>query len=78
MTDTLATLRLAEQLIARDSTTPLDAGCMDVIAQRLKPLGFECQFIDSGPESFRVRNLWAKRSAVLGQNLKQKGQVAGI
>ena len=76
MTDSLATLRLAEQLIARDSTTPQDAGCMDVIAQRLQPLGFDCHFIDSGPESFRVRNLWAKRSAVLGQNLKQKGHVA--
>ena len=49
MTDPLATLRLAEQLIARDSTTPQDAGCMDVIAQRLQPLGFECHFIDSGP-----------------------------
>ncbi len=78
ISDSLATLRLAEQLIARDSTTPLDAGCMDIIAQRLKPLGFECFFLDSGPTSFRVRNLWAKRSAVSPENLKQNGQVAGI
>jgi succinyl-diaminopimelate desuccinylase len=63
MQDTLATLRLAEQLIALDSTTPNDAGCMDIISARLKPLGFECSFIDCGPETFRVRNLWAKRSA---------------
>jgi succinyl-diaminopimelate desuccinylase len=78
ISDLLATLRLAEQLIARDSTTPMDAGCMDIIAQRLKPLGFECHFIDSGPESFRVRNLWAKRGAIAHQNLKQNEQLAGI
>jgi succinyl-diaminopimelate desuccinylase len=67
-TDPLATLRLAEQLIACDSTTPNDAGCMDIIGARLKPLGFELQFIDSGPTEFRVRNLWAKRTAFLKQN----------
>jgi succinyl-diaminopimelate desuccinylase len=74
MTDPLATLRLAEQLIACESVTPKDAGCTDIIAARLKPLGFECTFLDSGPDTFRVRNLWAKRSAIL----KQKEQVAGI
>jgi succinyl-diaminopimelate desuccinylase len=62
MTDTLATLRLAEQLISRPSVTPDDAGCMDIIAARLAPLGFVCEWMDSGPDSFRVRNLWAKRS----------------
>jgi succinyl-diaminopimelate desuccinylase len=61
MSDALATLRLVEQLIACPSVTPDDAGCMDLIAARLKPLGFECHTIDSGPESFRVKNLWAKR-----------------
>ncbi len=69
MKDTLATLRLAEQLIALDSTTPHDAGCMDIIAARLKPLGFECNFIDSGPQTFRVRNLWAKRSAFIDRKV---------
>ncbi len=62
MTDPLATLRLAEQLISRPSVTPDDAGCMDIIAARLTPLGFVCEWMDSGPDSFRVRNLWAKRS----------------
>jgi succinyl-diaminopimelate desuccinylase len=62
MTDPLATLRLTEQLIACPSNTPDDAGCMDIIAARLQPLGFVCEWIDSGPESFRVRNLWAKRA----------------
>jgi len=57
----LAAVRLAEQLIARASVTPEDAGCQDLIAERLAALGFEIHRIDSGPESFRVRNLWAVR-----------------
>jgi succinyl-diaminopimelate desuccinylase len=61
--DSLATLRLAEQLLACPSVTPDDAGCMDIIAARLQPLGFVCEWIDSGPDNFRVKNLWAKRSA---------------
>ena len=67
------TLRLAEQLIARPSVTPDDAGCMDILAEALKPLGFECEFIDSGPETFRVRNLWAKRAGTSGQTLAFAG-----
>jgi succinyl-diaminopimelate desuccinylase len=55
------TLQLAEQLIARPSVTPEDAGCLELIAARLAPLGFACERMDSGPESFRVRNLWAIR-----------------
>src|SRR4030095_14451472 len=57
------TLELAEQLISRPSVTPEDAGCLDVIAARLTPLGFTCERMDSGPESFRVRNLWAVRNS---------------
>lgn len=58
------TIQLTEQLISRPSVTPEDAGCLDLIASRLTPLGFECERIDSGPETFRVRNLWAiKRSS---------------
>ncbi|NJM43675.1 MAG: hypothetical protein HC858_06300, partial [Brachymonas sp.] len=76
--DTLATLRLAEQLIAHDSTTPHDAQCMDIIAARLKPLGFDCHFIDSGPQTFRVRNLWAKRIASKSAFFKQNQSLAGI
>jgi succinyl-diaminopimelate desuccinylase len=55
------TLQLTEQLISRPSVTPEDAGCLELIAARLTPLGFACERIDSGPESFRVRNLWAIR-----------------
>jgi succinyl-diaminopimelate desuccinylase len=67
------TLRLAEQLIARPSVTPEDAGCLDLIADALKPLGFFCEFMDSGPETFRVRNLWAKRAGTSGQTLAFAG-----
>jgi succinyl-diaminopimelate desuccinylase len=57
------TLHLAEQLIARPSVTPHDAECLALIAQRLQPLGFACHAMDSGPETFRVSNLWSKRTA---------------
>lgn len=55
------TLQLAEALIARPSVTPDDAGCQALIAQRLQPLGFDCTTIESGPDDFRVTNLWAVR-----------------
>ncbi len=55
------TVLLVEQLIARRSITPDDAGCQQVLAGRLSPLGFSCETLASGPESFRVTNLWAKR-----------------
>jgi len=67
------TLRLTEQLIARASVTPDDAGCMDLIAEQLRPLGFDCEFIASGPDNFRVRNLWAKRPGSSGQTLAFAG-----
>ncbi|WP_348752409.1 succinyl-diaminopimelate desuccinylase [uncultured Aquincola sp.] len=57
-----AALHLAEALIARNSTTPEDAGCQALIASRLQAIGFACETIDSGPANFRVTNLWAKRS----------------
>jgi len=55
------TLQLTEQLIARASLTPDDQGCQDLIAKRLAPLGFVCETLVSGPERFRVTNLWAMR-----------------
>ena len=55
------TLHLAEQLISLPSITPEDAGCLDLLAGRLAPLGFVCERLDSGPADFRVSNLWAKR-----------------
>jgi succinyl-diaminopimelate desuccinylase len=57
-----ATLLLLEQLIARASVTPDDAGCQALIAQRLEPLGFTCEHLPFGPQDARVSNLWAVRS----------------
>ena len=58
------TLDLVEQLIARPSITPDDAGCLTLIASRLTAVGFACERMDHGPELARVSNLWAiKRSA---------------
>ena len=68
-----STLRLAEQLISRPSVTPDDAGCMDILVEALQPLGFVCEFIESGPADFRVRNLWAKRAGRSGQTLAFAG-----
>ncbi len=58
---TTATLRLTEELIARPSVTPDDAGCQELIASRLAALGFACETIVSGPADAPVTNLWAKR-----------------
>lgn len=57
------TLSLAEALISRPSVTPEDAGCLQLLTERLTPLGFVCEAMDSGPANFRVQNLWAKRVA---------------
>ncbi|MDO8385666.1 MAG: succinyl-diaminopimelate desuccinylase [Polaromonas sp.] len=54
------TLHLTEQLISCASVTPDDAGCQAILAARLAPLGFECETVISGPDHFRVTNLWAK------------------
>lgn len=51
------TLSLAKELISRASVTPVDAGCCELIANRLKPLGFKCEFLQFG----EVTNLWAVR-----------------
>jgi len=55
------TLHLTEQLISRPSVTPDDAGCQALLRERLEALGFVCETLVSGPENFRVTNLWAKR-----------------
>jgi succinyl-diaminopimelate desuccinylase len=55
------TLQLAEQLISRPSVTPDDAGCQQILGERLAALGFSLETIESGPADFRVTNLWAVR-----------------
>ena len=55
------TLHLTEQLIACRSVTPDDGGCQQIIRERLLPMGFAFETIVSGPDDFRVTNLWAVR-----------------
>lgn len=57
MTD--KTLELAQQLIARPSLTPKDEGCLELMIERLKPLGFEIHRLRFG----QVDNLWARRGS---------------
>ncbi len=51
------TLELAKKLIARRSVTPDDAGCLDMVIDVLKPLGFKCEKVSANG----VDNLWARR-----------------
>ena len=53
------TLELARDLIARPSVTPEDAGCQQLLAERLRPLGFEIEPMPFG----EVENLWARRGS---------------
>lgn len=51
------TLHLALDLIGRRSVTPEDAGCQEVLIERLSALGFEIHRLRFG----EVTNLWARR-----------------
>jgi len=51
------TLKFTQQLIRRRSVTPDDDGCQELIADRLKESGFECETLRFG----EVTNLWARR-----------------
>jgi len=51
-----STLELAKQLIGQASVTPDDKNCQDILAERLKPLGFTIEHMPSG----EVKNLWAR------------------
>ncbi len=54
MSDTLALLK---DLISRQSVTPNDAGCQDVLAERLTTLGFNDERLDFGD----TQNIWLRR-----------------
>ena len=51
------TLALATKIIACPSVTPDDAGCMEILVARLKPLGFSIEYINRNGTT----NLWARR-----------------
>jgi succinyl-diaminopimelate desuccinylase len=52
-----STFDLACDLIARRSVTPVDGGCLELVAQRLAPLGFGLERMDREG----VSNLWTRR-----------------
>ena len=52
-----ATLELAKNLIRRASVTPEDAGCQELLAERLQAIGFGIEHLRFG----EVDNLWARR-----------------
>lgn len=54
-------LEKVSALIARPSITPEDAGCLDLIASWLVPLGFAIERIDVDGPTGKVSNLWARR-----------------
>jgi len=53
------TLELAKALIARRSLTPDDAGCQDILIERLNKLGFKIERMRFG----NVDNFWARRGS---------------
>ena len=53
----ISTLELARELVRRPSVTPDDAGCQDLLAEHLRPLGFRVRPMPFG----EVSNLWARR-----------------
>ncbi|WP_019671906.1 succinyl-diaminopimelate desuccinylase [Psychrobacter lutiphocae] len=65
------TLDLSIELMRRDSVTPHDKGCQDVLVNRLQPLGFKAEFMYFGDKAavagtydksnVEVKNLWLRR-----------------
>jgi len=51
-----AEIELMLDLVRRQSVTPADAGCQDLLAERLKQIGFSCESLPFG----EVSNLWAR------------------
>jgi len=54
---TLPVQTLASQLLACESVTPAEGGCMPIVSERLQGMGFDCRYINRNG----VSNLWARR-----------------
>jgi succinyl-diaminopimelate desuccinylase len=54
---------LAAELIRRPSVTPRDEGALDLLAARLKALGFACHRLAFGEGAARIENLYARRGS---------------
>jgi succinyl-diaminopimelate desuccinylase len=52
-------IELLSDLVRRASITPDDAGCQQILIERLKALGFECETMVFGDTT----NLWARRGS---------------
>ena len=57
MSTSSPTLELACELISRPSVTPEDAGCQELLIERLEALGFRIERLPFA----EVTNLWARR-----------------
>ncbi|GAA4349649.1 succinyl-diaminopimelate desuccinylase [Kangiella taiwanensis] len=62
-----AIVELVQELIRRPSVTPVDAGCSELLAERLEAVGFATEYFNKA----EVTNLWAKR----GESLEQPSVV---
>jgi len=54
---TMTTLELCQALISRDSVSPVDKGCQDLLISELEQLGFVVESMPFG----EVSNFWARR-----------------
>ncbi len=52
----MRTLELTKQLIERESVTPVDAGCQEIMIEQLEALGFNIERLQFG----EVTNFWAQ------------------
>jgi len=62
MKELSATVELTRELIARPSVTPDDAGCQELLIQRLQPAGFAIERMRFG----KVDNFWAIHRGAAG------------
>ncbi len=61
ITNSSPTVALASELIERQSVTPEDAGCQQLMRKRLEAIGFQCETLIFGEGKDAVENLWAIR-----------------
>ncbi|WP_281647902.1 succinyl-diaminopimelate desuccinylase [Parendozoicomonas sp. Alg238-R29] len=61
MSDLSPTLQLACELISRPSVTPEDAGCQQLLIDRLAPLGFKAESMQYSDHHGTVDNLWLRK-----------------
>ena len=52
----ISEIKLAKELIRRPSITPKDAGTMNILAKKLRSLGFKCQLMNFK----NIKNLYAR------------------